>query len=546
MINNLPWFLTKPDPSIFLNSDNYLVLDFETTNLDKGDPLNVNNVIVQYSARKGSKSNNSDGKGSGITSGKCDRRGFKILSELVRGADFVVCHNAKFEAGWLLRLGIPIHELLFYDTLIGEYVLRSNKESYDGGLSLDAACKRRGLGRKHKLVSTLIESGICPSEINERWIEKYCANDVEKTWRIFLEQRMELSTTNQLKIFYTKCLQIPVLTEIESKGMLLDKEKVKKLYEETTKQLEKVDEELSKITGGINPNSPKQMAEFIFSTLGFNEPKDWSGNPIRTASGNPSVNAKVIAQLKASNPSQRRFLELKTRQAKLSSQVTKYLEKFNDCCENDNGILFASINQTITKTGRYSSSGKKYSAQFQNFDRNFKPLFKARTNGWLIGEADAAQLEFRVAVFYGQDEQGFDDIANSFDVHSYTASIIGCSRQDAKSHTFKPLYGGTSGSQNEQRYYRVFKEKYPGIAKWQDRLIQEALVNKKIILGTGQRFYYPHLKYTKNGYITDNQKVRNYPVQYLATAEIIPIALVFAFYMLKASNAKSFIINTVH
>ena len=51
-----------------------------------------------------------------------------------------------------------------------------------------------------------------------------------------------------------------------------------------------------------------------------------------------------------------------------------------------------------------------------------------------------------------------EDIKNGVDVHQYTADVIGVSRQDAKAHTFKPLYGGTTGTDDEKRYYSAFKE----------------------------------------------------------------------------------------
>ena len=55
-----------------------------------------------------------------------------------------------------------------------------------------------------------------------------------------------------------------------------------------------------------------------------------------------------------------------------------------------------------------------------------------------------------------------EDIANGVDVHQFTADVIGCSRQEAKAHTFKPLYGGIMGNENEKRYYIVSESKpYP-------------------------------------------------------------------------------------
>ena len=96
---NIPEFVTNPNPDIF-KSENYLVFDFETTNLDKGDPLNENNNILLIAWRRG----------------HCGARGVHVhhpeprhierfLNEVER-ADFIVAHNAKFELGWLKRLGI--------------------------------------------------------------------------------------------------------------------------------------------------------------------------------------------------------------------------------------------------------------------------------------------------------------------------------------------------------------------------------------------------------------------------------------------------------
>ena len=74
-------------------------------------------------------------------------------------------------------------------------------------------------------------------------------------------------------------------------------------------------------------------------------------------------------------------------------------------------------------------------------------------------EIDFLQLEFETAVFLAQDKQGMEDIKNKIDVHQYTADIIGVSRQDAKAHTFKPLYGGVTGTEDEKRYYTKFFRK---------------------------------------------------------------------------------------
>jgi len=185
---------------------------------------------------------------------------------------------------------------------------------------------------------------------------------------------------------------------------------------------------------------------------------------------------------------------------------------------------------------------------FQNFDRNFKQLFtsRRRRDGWRIGERDAAQLEFRIAAHVGGDEQAIKDINEGYDIHAYTASVIGCERTPAKAHTFKPLFGGTSGTANEQRYYKAFRKKYHQITSTQDGWVNEALLSKQQVLPTGLIFYWPKIKLTRTGYVEGNTNVRNYPIQSLATAEIIPVGVTYVWHYMKALSLESMIINTVH
>ena len=102
-----------------------------------------------------------------------------------------------------------------------------------------------------------------------------------------------------------------------------------------------------------------------------------------------------------------------------------------------------------------------YLVEIQNFQNQprgktfpIRKVVSSRFKDGKIIEIDFAQLEFRTAVFLSQDKQGMEDIKNKIDVHQYTADVIGVSRQDAKAHTFKPLYGGTTGTDEEKRYYK--------------------------------------------------------------------------------------------
>jgi DNA polymerase I-like protein with 3'-5' exonuclease and polymerase domains len=203
-------------------------------------------------------------------------------------------------------------------------------------------------------------------------------------------------------------------------------------------------------------------------------------------------------------------------------------------------------------THRLSSSGLDYKTQLQNLPRGYKPLFKAKKKGWSVAEADGAQLEFRIAAHLGRDTAALADIVAKVDVHAFTARTLSdagqiTDRQGAKEHTFKPLYGGSSGTEAEQAYYRAFKAKYPGITETQGRWINEVLMSKSLETEWGLRYYWPDTKMDASGYITNTTSICNYPVQAMATAEVIPLALVCMWHRIKAIGLTTIVlVNTVH
>jgi DNA polymerase I-like protein with 3'-5' exonuclease and polymerase domains len=164
----------------------------------------------------------------------------------------------------------------------------------------------------------------------------------------------------------------------------------------------------------------------------------------------------------------------------------------------------------------------------------------------LILEGDYSQLEFRVAGFLSKDKQVYDDVDNNVDVHSYTAEVMGISRQDAKAHTFKPLYGGTQGTEKQREYYGKFKTKYSGVAEWHKQLQEEAIAYKRIRLPSGRVYKFPYVERTRYGTASHATSIKNYPVQGFATADLLPIALVRTHKAMKTLELKSLIINTVH
>lgn len=557
IMNQLPDFLLNPNPEIYLG-DNYVVLDFETTNKDRGSAINRDNRLVlstwvlgkTHSEYNNSKANMGRIRDNGVYFEFGERS--ESLLEAISTASFVVCQNGKFEYQWLIRLGVDVSRILLYDTLLSDYVEAGNRRRPK---DLNSIAKREKILTKDSLVSELIKGGVCPSDIPEDWLLEYGALDTLITRDVFIKQRQRLSAAGLLPVLFTRCIATPVLAEMEMTGLQLDQEKVEERYGEVASEFAGYQEELSGITGGINLNSPKQVGAYLYDNLGFEELTGRDGKPDRTDAGGRRTDADTIGTLRPKTEAQRVFAELYRKYRKIA-KLFETLEKMHECCNNDGGHLFASYNQAVTQTHRLSSSGSKYKLQFHNFDRRNKPLFKARTPGWRVGEADGAQLEFRVAAHLGRDEVAGADIRNpEFDAHyQTTALLLGKSREhttkdersNAKPFTFKPLYGGMSGTPEQKKYYKFFQEKYSGIYSTQKRWTLEVLRSGRLATESGMVFYWPGTKISRTGYIDNTTSIFNYPVQSFATAEIIPISLVYFWHRAKSLNLKMFLVNTVH
>lgn len=241
----------------------------------------------------------------------------------------------------------------------------------------------------------------------------------------------------------------------------------------------------------------------------------------------------------------REFAEAYSRYNALRTYLSTFVEGLKNN-KDENDIVHPDFMQCVTATGRLSSRNPN----FQNMPRGstfaIRKAMVSRFDGGNIMEADYSQLEFRVAGYLANDPQAYYDVENKTDVHSVTAEIIGCSRQDAKAHTFKPLYGGTTGTPDQQRYYREFKNKYAAVSEWHERLQAEAVEKGYITLPSGRQYAFPGVKWTEWGTATQRTAICNYPVQGFATADLLPIALVYLKKSMKKLALKSVICNTVH
>ena len=237
------------------------------------------------------------------------------------------------------------------------------------------------------------------------------------------------------------------------------------------------------------------------------------------------------------------------------SAVSVYLSSFVDgisiFTKANTGMLHVGLTQHITSTGRFSGRNPN----MQNMPRGgtfpVKRVFVSRWTNGKIMEADFAQLEFRTAAFLAQDETAMQEIATGFDVHSYTAKVITdagepTSRQEAKAHTFAPLFGATGYGRSKAvaAYYEHFTEKYKGVAAWHKKLASEAIRLNKITNVSGRQYAFPDVSRRSNGSVTHFTMIKNYPVQGFATGDVVPVVLVEI--ERRLANMQSCLVNSVH
>jgi DNA polymerase I-like protein with 3'-5' exonuclease and polymerase domains len=544
-VSDRPWKVWAPDT---VTAIPVLTIDLETTNKDKGDPRNPDNYIVRSAVKVLDGETTAD-----------PARFFDILEEREGKPTVVVCHNCKFEFAWLNREGFDTSQWLPFDTMIAEFVIAGNR-GWD--LSLDAVAQRYKLGSKGRLIDRLMKGGVCPSEMPAKELTERVIWDVDKTWALAQRQRDILFRDGLERVFFTRVIFTPVLAHMETYGMSLDPDRVREEYETAVKRRTELHGELIAIAKGRKLKGP-QLAKLVYDDLGFPEVTDYRGQPILTDTGQRSTAADTLAQLVAKTPDQKRFLAAFREYNKVSDAISKYLAFFHGIVEERGGTFYANFNQTVVRSHRLSSSGKRVtfrdgkgrSAQFQNLPRAYKRLFRVLA-GRKFSTVDGAQLEFRVGGSLGRDPQVRLDVECGADIHRFTAhyllgipeeKVSKAQRQDAKSQTFKPMYGGNSGTKKQKAYYAAFRAKYKAMFDTQTKWTHEVLATGQLRIASGLIFYWPGTKMDpKTGYISNTPSIFDYPIQSLATADIIPVAVVYTFWQSRALGLDVRLINTVH
>ena len=300
-------------------------------------------------------------------------------------------------------------------------------------------------------------------------------------------------------------------------------------------------------------NSPKQLGVILFEKLGLPVIK-------KTKTGY-STNAEVLDKLKDQSPIIDKIIEYR-QIVKLNST---YVEGLLSIINPIDGRIHSSFNQTITTTGRISST----EPNLQNIPvklemgRNIRKVFIS-DKGCKLVDADYSQVELRVLAHMSQDETMIDAFKHNEDIHTKTASqvfnvsmdeVTSKQRSDAKAVNFGIVYGKSDFGLSEdlnipvkqaKEYIENYFNKYNKIKEFMDNIIDDASSNGYVTTILNRRRYIPEIK--SSNFMLRNAGKRaamNAPIQGSA-ADIIKIAMINVYKKLEENNLKSKLILQVH
>lgn len=368
------------------------------------------------------------------------------LSRLFMNRDAtVVMHNGKFDYECLRTAGFipgnkeyPAPVCHIFDTMVAAWLLdpdRTGKSPYS--LEYLAETKLSLAGTEY---DDIVPKGSTFADVPLEKAAPYCAEDSDFTWQLYKLFRPQLEKTNLYTLFAeTEMKLLPILAEMELRGIHLDKKALYTYDTELAENIQKAEQDIYETVGHkFNIASTKQLQEVLFTELGLKPGK-------KTKTGY-STDTSVLEDLAAWNPVPRKILDYREL-AKLQSTYVEALPKLTDGASR----IHTSFIQTGTATGRLSSRDPN----LQNIPvrneagRRIRSAFTAE-KGTVLISADYAQIELVVLAHLSGDKNMCRAFTDGIDVHRATAAMIfnktpeavtPDERRTAKTINFGVIYG---------------------------------------------------------------------------------------------------------
>lgn len=412
-------------------------------------------------------------------------------------------HNLKFDWKIMKKYGIEIKGVLV-DTMIASYLLNPDQRHHDLDhltfselkIKTTSFLEMSGWDGKSDLATLM-------KKIDHQKLSNYTCADAENTFRLWEIFEKMLKERKLLPLFEKIEMPLmPILAEMEEQGIKIDLPYFADLEKKFSHELEKIDKQIFELAGTkFNINSPKQIKEIIFDKL-----KISTENIKKTKTGK-STAAGELEKLKGEHE----IIDLILQHRHLDKLLSTYIKSLPQLVKSD-GKIHTSFNQTITRTGRLSSSNPN----LQNIPikeesgRAIRKGFIAEAGEVLIS-ADYSQIELRIIASLAEDSEMIKAFNNNEDIHTSTAAKIYNLpiekvskelRNKAKAINFGVIYGLSAfGLANQINISRVeaqeFIDKYfklyTAIPTYFDRLIRFAQENGYVETLFGRRRYIPDI-----------------------------------------------------
>ena len=343
------------------------------------------------------------------------------------------------------------------------------------------------------------------------------------------------------------------LYDMEQCGIRVDGHALKEYGNRLAVKIEELEKNIYTAAGKeFNINSPKQLGEILFGEMNIPGGK-------KTKTGY-STSASVLEKLEPDYPIVKDILEYR-QLAKLKSTYADGLSAFI----KEDGRIYGKFNQTITATGRISST----EPNLQNIPvrtdigRELRKVFIPR-EGYVFVDADYSQIELRILAHMSEDENLINAYKHSKDIHTATASLVfgvpidqvtKTQRSNAKAVNFGIVYGISSfglsqdlsiSKKEAQEYINNYFESYPGIKQFLDNAVDSAKEKGYSTTLFGRKRPIPELKESNFMRRQFGERVAmNSPIQGTA-ADIMKIAMINVAKSLKENNLSSKIVLQVH
>ncbi len=442
----------------------------------------------------------------------------------------------------------------YFDLSIAAYLINPSKSSYDiASVSLDI------LSYPLKEDKDVFKSGrekLTIFELDEEKLKEYLLAQMCVMEKLKETEEEKIKELGMEKLLYE--IEFPligVLADMEIEGVKVDKKRLEDFTQDLKIKIDEYEKEIYELAGEeFNINSTKQLGVILFEKLGLKVIK-------KTKTGY-STDAAVLDKLMGSHPIIEKILDYR-RASKLKST---YGDGLTAVINPETGRIHSSFNQTVTVTGRISST----EPNLQNIPmrreegRKIREMFIARSDEYILTDADYSQIELRILAHISDDEAMQEAFRNGEDIHKSTAArvfnvdkndVTDLLRTRAKAVNFGIVYGMGDFSLSQdlhipvreaKSYIESYFEKYTGVKNYLDSTVEKAKKDGYVTTMFARRRYLPEIM--SSNFIQRSfgeRAAMNTPIQGTA-ADIIKIAMVKVHSELKKRNLKSKLILQVH